>query len=173
MKKVISILCVVVLASATIFAGSFNGKTEVALNYSYRNGTNMGGLSVNNSGYSSTCPIGYTINVNADFDPSTWDCSAITMLIGPSYKYSAKNNGFTFELAVGVSATGENISGDTCFLLGAGGFTAIEYNFSNGIGFALGAQVGYDMLCVPFNGDEAYYKGVFYVTPSVGMNVNY
>ncbi len=172
MKKGIIVFLLVVSAAAAVFAGNFTGKTEVALNYSWRD-TNMFGLSVNNSGYSDTFPIGYTANVNADFDPTTGNCNAITMLVGPSYKYTIANSGMDIELALGISATGENINADTHFLLGVGGYLGATYALPNGLGLAIGAQMGVDMLSVPLNGGESFYQGTFYVTPSVGLVFNY
>ncbi len=173
MKKGIIVFLVVVSAAAAVSAGTFTGRTEVALNYSYRDGINMGGLSVNNSGYSDTFPIGYTANVNADFDPTTGNCNAITMLVGPSYKYTIADSGMDIELALGVSATGENINADTHFLLGVGGYLGASYALPNGLSLAIGAQIGVDMLSVPLNGGESFYQGTFYVTPSVGLVFNY
>ncbi len=173
MKKGIIVFLLVVAASAAVFAGTFSGKTEVALNYSYRGGVNMGGLSVNNSGYSDSFPIGYAANVNADFDPTTGNCNAITMLVGPSYKYNITGSGMDIELALGVSATGENINADTHFLLGVGGYLGAAYALPNGLGLAIGTQLGYDMLSVPLNGGASFYQGTFYVTPSVGLVFNY
>ena len=173
MKKGIIVLLALAAVSAAVFAGTFTGRTGVALNYSYRDGINMGGLSVNNSGYSDTFPIGCTANVNADFDPTTGNCNAITMLVGPSYRYTIADSGMDIELALGVSATGENINADTHFLLGAGGYLGASYALPNGLGLAIGAQIGLDMLSVPLNGGTSFYQGTFYVTPSVGLVFNY
>ncbi len=173
MKRIMTVLIMAVSVSALVFAGSFSGKTEVALNYSYRGGISMGGLSVNNSGYSDTFPLGYTANVNADFDPTTGNCNAITMLVGPSYRYSIAGSGMDIELALGVSATGENINADTRFLLGAGGYLGAEYALPNGLGLAIGAQLGIDMVSFPLDGGASFYQGTFYVTPSVGLVFSY
>ena len=172
MKKTLTVFCLIVLAVTAVTASTFEGRTDIALNYSWR-GSNMGGLSVNSSGYSSDFPIGYTVNVNADFDPTTGYCNAITMLVAPSYRYSIEGSGMDIELAIGASLTGADIGGEGRFMLGVGGFLGAVYNLSNGMNLNIGCQVGYDMLSVPFSGGTGSCSGVFYVTPSIGFGFNY
>lgn len=67
MKKVLMVLMVLAV-SLGLFAADFEGRTNLGLNYSYRDGRNMGGMSVDNFGLVGDCPVGYYIGADADFN---------------------------------------------------------------------------------------------------------
>ena len=89
-KRILIIALLTVVAASSAFA-SFDGFTSVGVNYEFRDGEHMGGLSSLTFGYVNDCPVGYLISVNADFNLAD-KSMAIGMLVGPSYRYLLSNN---------------------------------------------------------------------------------
>lgn len=165
MKKVLMVL-IVMIVSLGLFAADFAGIINVALNYSYRDGRNMGGMSVDNFGLVGDCPVGYYIGADADFSFKDVKDSSITLIAAPYYSYKLENVPMTIDVALGVGASADV---DKHFGLGLAGYIGAAYHLkSDKTAFLIGTKLGYDMLSVELHGGSCSYKGEFFVTPLIG-----
>ena len=141
-KRILIIALLTVVAASSAFA-SFDGFTSVGVNYEFRDGEHMGGLSSLTFGdgehmgglssltfgYVNDCPVGYLISVNADFNLAD-KAMAIGMLVGPSYRYLLSNVPMSIDVAIGASLAGQYI-GTEIFNLGIGGYIGATYYLNN------------------------------------------
>ena len=158
---------------AGVAAASFDGLTGVGINYEYRDGENMWGLSSQTFGYVGTCPVEYFIGINADFAFSDVSDFTIGMIVGPSYRYVFQNVPMSIDVAVGLSLSGEWIDADDFFGLGIGGYLGAAYYMTDSIALMLGCTLGYDMLAVDLNTGDCSFYGNFYVSPSIAVGFRY
>ena len=183
-KRILIIALLTVVAASSAFA-SFDGLTSVGVNYEFRDGEHMGGLSSLTFGYVNDCPVGYLISVNADFNLAD-KSMAIGMLVGPSYRYLLSNVPMSIDVAIGASLAGQYIGTET-FDLGIGGYIGATYYLNNAIGGYIGAtyylnnaialligcNLGYDMLGVDLDTGDVGFSGDFYVSPSLSIGIRY
>ncbi len=80
MKKRIMVVAIIAIVAAGSASAAFDGLTSVGLNYEFRDGVHMGGLSSQTFGYVDNCPVGYLVSVDADFNLGK-DSMAIGMLV--------------------------------------------------------------------------------------------
>lgn len=173
MKKILIVAIMSVVLIAGVAADSFDGLTSVGINYEYRDGENMWGLSSQTFGYVGTCPVGYFVGVNADFAFSAVSDFAIGVIVGPSYRYMFQNVPMSIDVALGLSASGEWIDVNDFFGLGIGGYLGATYYMTDNIALMLGCTLGYDMLAVDLNTGDCSFYGNFYVSPSVAVGFRY
>ena len=172
MKK--GILITVVLCMAlSLYAGTFDGLTGTGLNYEYRDGMHLGGMTVINSGYVNDSPVGYYISANADFSPMKMSDMTISMIAAPSYRYMLDNVPMSIDAALGLSASGVWTGGKNDIQLGLGGYIGATYYMNDRIALLIGCNLGYDMLSVNLATGAAGFSGEFYASPAVSIGFRY
>lgn len=172
MKKVI-ITAVLVCMALSLYAGNFDGFTSTGLNYEYRDGMHLGGLTINNTGYINDCPVGYYISTNADFNFKNGLNMAIGIIAAPSYRYMLENIQMSIDTALGVSASGVWMNGSNDFQLGVGGYIGATYYMNDEIALLIGCNLGYDMLSVDLNTGKTGFAGEFYASPAISIGFRY
>lgn len=169
MKKIISIVSVLALSCACIFAASYDGRTSVGINYSYDDGSYFG-LSTDTVGYVNDGPVGFYIGTDADFrigDISAWN---INMIVGPSYSYSFGDSNVSFEIAGGISASCTSFE---LFSFGLGGYAGAAWAFSDSAELLLGAKMGSNFVNIPLDNPSISTSGDFYITPQLAIGFTY
>lgn len=171
MKKIILIAIISLSLAAGVYAAAFDGLTSIGVNYEYRDGMYLGGLSSQTFGYVNDYPVGYFVSVNADFNLGD-DTLSIGMLVGPSFRYMFSNVPMSIELAVGASLAGQAFW-ESLFELGIGSYIGATYYINDTIALLIGCNIGYDMLGVDLNTAAAVFSGDFYVSPSLSVGFRY
>ena len=166
MKKRILIFTIIAIMAAGSAFAAFEGLTSVGVNYEFRDGEHMGGLSSQTFGYVNDCPVGYLISLNADFNLAD-KLMSIGMLVGPSYRYILSNVPMSIALATQV------FSDTNLFELGVGGYVGATYYLNDAIVLLIGCNIGYDMLGIDLNTADASFSGDFYVSPSLSIGFRY
>lgn len=169
-RKILIIALATVVAVSSAFA-SFDGLTSVGVNYEFRDGEHMGGLSSMTFGYVNDCPVGYHISVNADFNLAD-KAMAIGMLVAPGYRYMLSNVPMSIDVAIGASLAWQYI-GTGIFDLGIGGYLGATYYLNNAIALLIGCNLGYDMLGVNLDTGDTGFSGDFYVSPVLSVGFRY
>ena len=168
MKKILSVLSILTLASVCLFA-SFDGRSSVGINYSYDD-VNYFGLTTDSVGYSTTSPVGYYIGTDADFKIGDITFWTINMILGPSYRYTFGESGVTFEVALGLSANGNSAS---LFSFGVGSYTGVSYSINENLDLLMGVKMGSNFVNIPLNNPSVTLDGDFYVTPNFALGFKY
>ena len=171
MKRRILIIAIVTFVAASAAFASFDGLTSIGVNYEFRDGEHMGGLSSQTFGYVNDCPVGYLVSVNADFNLAD-NAMVIGMLVGPSYRYLLSNVPMSIDVAIGASLAGQYI-GTRIFDIGIGGYIGATYYLNNTIALLIGCNLGYDMLGVNLDTGDTGFSGDFYVSPSLSIGFRY
>ncbi len=170
MKKVFMVLMVLAV-SLGLFAADFDGLTNLALNYSYRDGKNLGGMSVDSFGLIGNCNVGYYIGADADFNFKDINNAYITLIAAPYYSYRLENVPMSIDVALGVGASADI---DKSFGLGIAGYIGAQYCLrSSNTALIIGTKLGYDMLAVDLHSGDCSFDGAFYVTPAIGVGFCY
>lgn len=170
MKKIISIVSVLALSCACIFAATYDGRTSVGINYSFDYGVNGFGLTTDTVGYINDAPVGYYVGTDADFtigDVSLWN---INMIVGPAYSYEFEGTNVSFEVAGGLSASTTSFE---LFSFGVGAYAGAAWSFSDSAELLLGAKMGSNFVNIPLNNPSVYTSGDFYITPQLAIGFNY
>lgn len=171
-KKLITLLLIALITTAAVSAATFDGLTSVGVNYEFRDGMNLGGLSSQTFGYINDFPLGYLISANADFNLAD-DAMTIGLLIGPSYRYMLESVPMSIELALGASASGQWYAGEDIFDFGIGGYLGATYYLNDAFALLIGCNLGYDMLSIGLGDGEIGFSGDFYVSPSLSFGFRY
>lgn len=172
MKKRIMVVAIIAIVAAGSASAAFDGLTSVGLNYEFRDGVHMGGLSSQTFGYIDNCPVGYLVSVDADFNLGE-DSMAIGMLVGPSYRYMFANVPMSVDLAVGASLSGRDFKDKGLFGLGVGGYLGATYYLNDVVALLFGCNIGYDMLGVDLDTGDVGFSGDFSVAPSLSVGFRY
>lgn len=172
MKKRIMVIAIIAIVAVGSASADFDGLTSVGVNYEFRDGVHMGGLSSQTFGYVDNCPVGYLVSVNADFNLGE-NSMAIGMLVGPSYRYMFSNVPMSIDLAVGASLSGRNFKDEALFGLGIGGYLGATYYLNNTVALLIGCNTGYDMLKVDLDTGNTGFSGDFHVSPSLSVGFRY
>mgnify|MGYP004699145361 CR=1 FL=1 len=172
MKKAI-LITVALCMALSLNAGTFDGFTSTGLNYEYRDGIHLGGMTVSNSGYVNDFPVGYYISANADFNPRKISDMTITLIAAPSYRYMLDNVPMSIDTALGLSVSGVWTGGKNDFQLGLGGYIGAAYYMNDRIALLIGCNLGYDMLSVNLATGAAGFSGEFYASPALSIGFRY
>lgn len=172
MRKRIIVIAIIAIVAAGSASAAFDGLTSAGLNYEFRDGVHMGGLSSQTFGYVDNCPVGYLFSMNADFNLGE-NSMAIGMLVGPSYRYMTTNVPMSIDLALGASLSGQKLKDEGLFELGVGGYLGATYYLNDMIALLIGCNIGYDMLGVDFATGNTGFSGDFHVSPSLSVGFRY
>ena len=172
MKKRILIFTIIAIMAAGSAFAAFEGLTSIGVNYEFRDGEHLGGLSSQTFGYVNDCHAGYLISLNADFNLAD-KLMSIGMLVGPSYRYILSNVPMSIDVAIGASLATQVFSDTNLFELGVGGYVGATYYLNDAIALLIGCNIGYDMLGIDLNTADASFSGDFYVSPSLSIGFRY
>lgn len=169
-KKILAFTIIVMFASLAAFA-TFDGLTSVGVNYEFRDGVHLGGLTTQNFGYINDCPVGYLVSVNSDFNLGE-DSMSIEMLLGPSYRYLLSNVPMSIDTAAGVSLAYQDFNSNL-FELGVGGYLGATYYWTDLVALLVGCNIGYDMWQLDLTTAENGFPGIFHVSPVLSVGFRY
>lgn len=169
-KKILAITIIVMFATISVFA-TFDGLTSIGVNYEFRDGKHLGGLSTQSFGYINDCPVGYLISLNSGFN-ITEDAMAIEMLLGPSYRYMLFNLPMSIDISAGIALANQNF-GSNLLELGIGGYLGATYYCNDAVALLIGCNIGYDMWQVDMTTTATGYSGIFHVSPILSAGFRY
>lgn len=172
MKKALLVVLIALVSVSMVAAKSFEGTTTVGLNYEYREGLNLGGLSTASFGTFENSPIGYLFSISAAANFADAKDFSISLLAAPKYSYYFSNVPMSIDAALGLSFTG-NLFDDKTFGFGFGGYIGATYNLNDMIALLLGCTLGYDIMSVDLDNGNIDSACNFYVVPSLSIGFRY